>query len=210
MRNLIDQYQVTYDSDDLMFVVHGESESKPNMEFIMHESALHYYNSRKKQHLTFVNTVSENKTGFTKRQIKGAELTQTLYKTLSYPSMKDFKWVTSSNQIKECPINIQDIDVAMKMWGKNIAALKGKTTRSKTHSVARDCVKVYKELLKLHKEVFLKTDIFFVNTIPFFLTLSCYIYQPPCVQSYPEDIQGFQGDVPILSTTWFPHHYGTS
>jgi hypothetical protein len=29
--NLIDQYSVTYDSDDLMFVVHRESESKPNM-----------------------------------------------------------------------------------------------------------------------------------------------------------------------------------
>jgi hypothetical protein len=38
--------------------------------------------------------------------------------------------------------------------------------------VARDYVKVPKELLKLHKEVFLTTDIFFVNKIPFFLTLS--------------------------------------
>jgi hypothetical protein len=38
--------------------------------------------------------------------------------------------------------------------------------------VARDYVKVTKELLKLHKEVFLTTDIFFVNNIPFFLTLS--------------------------------------
>jgi hypothetical protein len=56
--------------------------------------------------------------------------------------------------------------------GKNIAALKGKTTRSKKHPVARDYVKVPKELLKIHKEVFLTTDIFFVNKIPFFLTLS--------------------------------------
>jgi hypothetical protein len=42
----------------------------------------------------------------------------------------------------------------------------------KTHPLARDYVKVPKELLKLHKEVFLTTDIFFVNTILFFLTLS--------------------------------------
>jgi hypothetical protein len=42
LRNLIDRYRVTYDSDDLMFVVHRESESKPNMEFRMHESGLHY------------------------------------------------------------------------------------------------------------------------------------------------------------------------
>jgi hypothetical protein len=31
LRNLIDQYRVTHESDDLMFVVHRESESKPNM-----------------------------------------------------------------------------------------------------------------------------------------------------------------------------------
>jgi hypothetical protein len=74
LRNLIDQYRVTYDSDDLMFVVHGESESNPNMEFKMHKSGLHYYDPRKEHHMTLVITVSENKTGFTKRQIKCAEI----------------------------------------------------------------------------------------------------------------------------------------
>jgi hypothetical protein len=95
-----------------------------------------------------------------------------MYKTLSYPSMKDFKWVIWSNQIKDCPVTVQDIDVATNIWNKNIAALKGKTTRSKTHPVTRDYVKVPKELFKLHKEVFLTTDIFFVKKIHFFLTRS--------------------------------------
>jgi hypothetical protein len=52
------------------------------------------------------------------------------------------------------PLDVQYIDVATKIWGKNIAPLKGKTTRIKTHPVARDYVKVPKELLKLHKDVF--------------------------------------------------------
>jgi hypothetical protein len=86
--------------------------------------------------------------------------------------MKEFKWLIWSNQIKDFPVTIQYIDVVTKIWGKNIAALKGETTRSKTRPVARDYVKVPKELLKLHKEVFLTTDIFFVNKIPFFLTLT--------------------------------------
>jgi hypothetical protein len=159
-----------------MFVVHRELESKPNMEFRMHEIGLHYYDPRKEQHLTFVITVSDNNTGFTKRQIKGAELAQTLYKTLSYPSMNDFKWVIHSNQIKDCPVMIQDIDVAIKIWGNNIYALKGKTTQSKRYLVARDYVKVPRGLLKLHKEFFLTTDIFFVKKIPFFLTLSRKIF----------------------------------
>jgi hypothetical protein len=67
---------------------------------------------------------------------------------------------------------VQDADVALKIWGKNIAALKGKTTQSKPNPVARNFVKVPVELLKLHKEAFLTVNIFFVNKIPFFLTLS--------------------------------------
>jgi hypothetical protein len=46
-------------------------------------------------------------------------------------------------------VTIQDIDVALKIAGKNIAAFKGKTNRSKTNPVARDYVKVLKELLKI-------------------------------------------------------------
>jgi hypothetical protein len=155
-----------------MFAVHRESESKPNMELRVHESGLHYFDPRKEAQLTFVNTVSENKEGFTQRQIKGADLARNLYNTLSYPSMKDFKWVIQSNQINDCPVTVQYIYVALKIWGKNIAALKGRTTQIKSILVARDYVKVPTELMKLHKEVFLTTGIFSVNKIPFFLTLS--------------------------------------
>jgi hypothetical protein len=80
--------------------------------------------------------------------------------------------VIQSSQIKDCSVTLQYIDVARKIWGNNIAALKGKTTRSKSILVARDYVKVPMELMKIHNEVFLTTDILFVNNIPFFLTLS--------------------------------------
>jgi hypothetical protein len=172
LSNFIQQYRVTYSSEDKMFVVHRESQGKPNMEFRMHKCGSHYYDPRNEKHLAFVNTVSENKEGSTKRQIKGAELARTLYKTLSYPSMKDFKWVIRNNHIKDGPVTVQYNDVNLKIWGKKIAALKGKTTRRKTIQVDRDYVKVPLELTKLHKEVFLMTYIFFVNKKPFFLTLS--------------------------------------
>jgi hypothetical protein len=107
----------------------------------MQESSLHYYDPSKEHHLTFVNTVSEKKQGFMKRQIKGADTARTLYKTLSYPSMKDSKWVIRSNQIKDCPVTVQDIYVAVKIWGNNIAALKGNTARTKSTPVDWDYVK---------------------------------------------------------------------
>jgi hypothetical protein len=208
--NVIKQYHVTYNSDNQMFVVHRESENKPNMEFWMQESGLHYYDPRNEE-FTFITTVSGNKEGFTQRQIKGAEVTRTLYAMLSYPSWKDFVWVIQSNQIKDCWVMVQDVDIALKIWGKNIAALKGKTTQHKPNPVARDIVKVPTKLLKLHKEVFLTVDIFFVNKIPFFLMLShdlLHSSQPSCGPNCSTNIQSIQGDIPVLPTSWLSYHHG--
>jgi hypothetical protein len=170
LSNVIKQYRVTYDSVDQQFVVHRQHEGKPDMEFKMHYSGLHYYDP--KDNLVFIQTVSDNKKNYTKRQVSGAERARALYATLGYPSMKDFRWAVQSNQIMDCPVTVQDIDVAHAIWGKNIAALKGKTTRKKPIPVADSVMRVPTELLRLHKDVFLTCDIFFVNTIPFFISLS--------------------------------------
>jgi hypothetical protein len=175
LSNMIKQYRVTYDSNDQMFVVHHELEGKPDMEFWMHKSGLHYFDPRDSKFI-FVNTVSENKAGFTKRQIKEAEVApRSLYSKLNYPSWKDIKWIIRRNQMKDSPVTVNHVDTALKIWGKNVAALKGKTTQTKPDPVAMDFVKVSVELLKLHKEVYMTANLFLVNKIPFFLTLSCKI-----------------------------------
>jgi hypothetical protein len=154
-----------------MFVMHCNSEGKPDMEFWMHKSRLHYFDPRDSE-FAFVDTVSENKAGFTKREIKDVDAPRSLYSKLNYPSWKDFKWIIQSNQIKGCPVTVEHIDTALMIWGKNITALKGRTTHTKPDLVARDFVKVPVELLKLHKEVYITANLFFVNKILFFLTLS--------------------------------------
>ncbi len=171
LSNVIKQYRVIYDSSDQMFVVHRDPEGKPDMEFWMHKSRLHYFDPRESE-FTFVNTVSKNKAGFTKRQIKDTEVARSLYSKLNYLSWKDFKWIIWSNQIKDCPVTVKHIDTVLNIWGKNVTALKGKTTQKKQDPVATDFVKVPVELLKLHKEVYITANLFFVNKIPFFLMLS--------------------------------------
>ena len=69
-------------------------------------------------------------------------------------------------------MTVEDVNAALKIWGENIVTLKGKTTRSKPNTMARDSVKIPIDLLKLHKKVFLTLDILFVNKILFLLTLS--------------------------------------
>jgi hypothetical protein len=109
--NVIKQYHVMYDSNDQMFVV-ITSRKESDMEFWMHKSGLHYVDPRDSEFI-FVNTVSKNKAGFTKRKIKEAEVTQSLYSKLNYPSWKDFKWIIRSNQIKDCPVTVDHVDTAL-------------------------------------------------------------------------------------------------
>ena len=140
------------------------------MEFRIHKSRLHYYDPCNK-HLVFINTIYGKKEGYTQRHINSAEVARNIYAKLCYPSWNYFKWVIIINHIKDCPTTVEDVNVALKIWGKNIVALKGNTTQIKPNTVARYSVKIPVDLLNLHKEVFLTLDIFF-NNIPFLLTIS--------------------------------------
>ena len=49
----------------------------------------------------------------------------------------------------------EDVEVALNIWGKKIAALKvKKKTSSKLNKVARDYERIPMDLLELHQEVF--------------------------------------------------------
>ena len=69
-------------------------------------------------------------------------------------------------------MTVQYIDILHAIWGGNIAALKGKTTRKKPILVTGYIVIITNELIKLHKYLFMTAGIFFLNGIPFFISLS--------------------------------------
>ena len=66
-----------------------------------------------------------------------------------------------SNQIKNFPVTVQDVEVDQKVRGKKILALKGKTTWKNPNVVARDQVKIPVGLKHLQKEVFLTFNLTF-------------------------------------------------
>ena len=101
----------------------------------------------------FMNTVAENKQDFMKHQIQHAEVARALCGKLGFPSTKDFKWVVLSNQIWNCPVTVADMEVASKIWGKDITMLKGKTVKRKPLPMTKDLVKVPKEFIKLHRDM---------------------------------------------------------
>ena len=120
-------------------------------------------------------TVESNMSLFTKRQIHGANLVRNLQAGLAFPSNPDMKWAIQSNLIKDCPVAIKDMGMAIKVWGLNIAMLKGKTVRMTPPVVRQYVIEIPKEIRVLHKDVTLTIDIFL---------LTRYHSSPPTVWSY--------------------------
>ena len=80
--------------------------------------------------------------------------------------------------IKNCPITEEDVMIAEKIFGKDIAALKGKTTRSAPIPVKTDVIAISKALKQQHRRIKLCANIMFVQNIPFLTIISgCICYQ---------------------------------
>ena len=76
-------------------------------------------------------TVEDNKQHYTQRQIDKAKVARALYHSLGTPTVKDYKAIIRMNAIKNCPVTMEDIDLAESIYGKDIGNIKGKTVRTK-------------------------------------------------------------------------------
>jgi hypothetical protein len=171
LKEVVKTYRVIYDSSESAFFVLREDVGLPNMIFKMHSSGLHYYDPSREE-FSFVVTVEDTMVPFNKRQILGADKARTFNACLAFPSLQDYKWILRSGQVDECPVSMEDAEIAQKIWGPSIAALKGKTVRTKSVPVKTDIIQVPVKICNLHREVTLTIDIFFANKIPFLITLS--------------------------------------
>jgi hypothetical protein len=91
---------------------------------------------------------------------------------VGYPSEKDFKNMVSSNMIRNCPVKPEDISAANKIFGPNVASLKGKTVRATQDPVLTEYVQIPREIVDLNKNVTITADIMFVGGIGFMITSS--------------------------------------
>ena len=119
------KYRVTYDSDkNGTFTVHKHN---AQLHFVMHQDGLHYHDTKNCE-VTLIQTVQENEKGYSKRQIKDAQEARDLYSKVGYPSPRDFQKLIAENMILNCPVIVEDVIRADKIYGRDIHSLKGKTT----------------------------------------------------------------------------------
>ena len=125
-------------------------------------------------------TVEENCFPYTNCQLEKAKKARDLLRTAGLPTVRDLKKIVNSNSIQNNPVTTEDINIAEKIFGPDIASLKGKTTRSNPAPFKRDIVEVPREIMKAHKHVALCIDGMYVNGIPFLTTISRKIMYRTC------------------------------
>jgi hypothetical protein len=131
-----------------------------------------YYHDTTKCAVVLVNTVKHNREGLTDREFDRAKSARRALGLVGYPSPRDFKNMVRSNMIKNCNVTPNDIDNDYKLFGDDIATLRGKTVRITPDPVMADCVEIRKEILDLNRELTVTVDVMLVSGLPFVTTIS--------------------------------------
>jgi len=168
------KHRVTYDSWDCdgVFKVHTE---EGIVEFKPSEKGLHYHDTSEDSsnfECMLVNTVQDNFEGHTKHDIAKAKEARRLQGMIGNPTDKEFKGMVREKLITNYPVTVQDVENANRIFGPDLANLRGKTIRTKPEHVRVEYVKIPWDFVELHKYVMLVADIMFVNGLPFLVTSS--------------------------------------
>ena len=110
-------------------------------------------------------TVAQNESMYTKREVKEAKQARDLYRMSAYPSFKDMSEAISSGTLIDCHVTIQSLRRSTDIYGIPDGILKGKTTHTTT---APD--KIITVMRPAGNDVHLNGDIFFIEGLAFFLT----------------------------------------
>ena len=90
-----------------------------------------------------IDSVSENIRGYTEREIKNAKKAREFYTMCMKPTVRNLKHLVNGNFVKNCPVTINDINIAENVYGPDIATLKGKSTRRRPPVVQQDNCLLY-------------------------------------------------------------------
>ena len=140
---------------------------------------LYYYDTNSNNHskskvnnygVNLLNTVANNKSFFTKRQIKNAETARQLQQCIGWPSSDAIKIYISKNMINNSKVGMDDIERGIKIYGPPEPLLSGKKTASSQTQFINCQVQLPIEILQHHKHLQLFMDIFYVNRISFLIT----------------------------------------
>jgi hypothetical protein len=123
----------------------------------------------------FVQTVEENLTIYTPRQILKARAARELYAMIGRPSLADFIGIVKHNLLPNVKVTAHDVLNAELIYGKDLGSIQGETTQSQPEAVIPNYVNIPPDLFMVHHQVTLCIDILYVIKITFLLSISSNI-----------------------------------
>ena len=89
-----------------------------------------------------INSVSNNKLEYTKKQIDRAATARKIHHTIGWPSTDNFKYFVKNNMLRNCNVDVDDINRAEVIYGKPKPIIKGKMVTTKQKSKELKVIKI--------------------------------------------------------------------
>ena len=161
----------------------SESRMKDSTPTSRRENYMNYVQEQKRNEPRsfMISTVDENKFFYSQRQYERAKEARKLYHIIGRPSLENFKHILMQKIIKNCPVTPEDVDIAEKIFGKDVATLKGKSKNPRPLPVIYDNVEIPPEIKEQHRNLKLCLDMMFVNQLPFLTSIDSTIKFRSCV-----------------------------
>jgi hypothetical protein len=126
-----------------------------------------------KEAFSFLNTVSQNKSYFKKRDVRKADDAIILNRKTNHISKDKFIRIVRDNWIRNNPVTVGDVNRSHAIYGPPIPPLKGRTRYQESTRVSDITpISIPKELYNDLKNVTLCIDFHFVNGVTVFHTIS--------------------------------------
>ena len=120
--------------------------------------------------------VKENLKFLSEAQQIRAKKARRVMQAIGSPTTTDLKSTLRMNLIKDSEITSEDVNHAEKVFGPDVGALKGKTTRTTSPPIKSQVIEMPDELLKLQEEITLSIDSICINGLQFLKTIAHDLY----------------------------------
>ena len=137
LKELVKHHRVSYNSSkEDAFVVHLDNKI---LKFCANEQYVHKFqkvyldgvkkNNNMKIGVQFLQSVKKRIARCTKREVSRADRARKIYYIVGAPTVENMKMVIRQNLFKNCPVTIQDVNLAEKIFGPDVSTMKGRSTK---------------------------------------------------------------------------------
>ena len=143
---LVDKHRITFDSSmENAFLVYQPDkivkfECTPEGLYMYRVGKDYKTSLMEKGNSHLVTTLSENRKGYTDRQYDREKTAWKLYRIIGMPTVENFKMLLCMNAIQNCPVMVEDVKIAERIFGPDMSSLKSKSMRRKPKPVRKDLV----------------------------------------------------------------------